>query len=52
MNQEHFHAYTSCRWGAAHVFLREEPDEEEDDDEEDQPDDKAGNDEDETGYSE
>jgi hypothetical protein len=53
MNPEYFHADTSGRLGAAHVFLREEPDEEEDE-EEDQSDDKSGNDEDETeaGYSE
>lgn len=53
MNREHFHADASCRLRAAHVFLREEPDEEEDE-EEDQRDDEEGNDEDETeaGYSE
>ena len=53
MNPEYFHADTSCSLGAAHVFLREEPDEEEDE-EEDQRDDKTENDEDETeaGYSE
>ena len=52
MNPEHFHADASCRLRAAHVFLREEPDEEEDDEEEDQRDDKEGDDEDEAGYSE
>jgi hypothetical protein len=52
MNPEYLHADTSCRLGAAQVFLREEPDEEEDDEEEDQHDDKADNDEDESGYSE
>jgi hypothetical protein len=53
MNPEYFHADASWRLGAAHLFLREEPDEEEDE-EEDQRDDKTGNDEDETeaGYSE
>ena len=52
MNPEYFHADASWRLGAAHLFLREEPDEEEDDEEEDQRDDKEGDDEDEAGYSE
>jgi hypothetical protein len=52
MNPEYLHADTFCCLGAAHVFLREEPDEEEDDEEEDQRDDKEGDDEDEAGYSE